>query len=229
MGIPVNPDFYLAMVVFGSDAADDEGGFVNTWFFEDTVGGRPTGDCADDIEFDLDIFYHSVNTPATKTVTQLMSPAVDATGAQIKVYNLGQAEPRTPIPRTLALTTPQSSQSLPNEVAACLSYHSGEPTAGGGTLDKTRRGRIYLGPFGTGALKTWATGDGDAELHADLINAIRYSITAMNGSATDMSWRQYSRKENRFAEVRQAFIDNRFDTQRRRGFRAATRTIFDPT
>jgi hypothetical protein len=228
MPIPVNVDFYLAMVVFGSDAANDEGGFVNTWFFQDTVGGRPTGDVADDIEADLNTFYTSVNTPATKTVTQLMSPAVDATGAAIKVYNLGQAAPRTPIPRTLALTTPQSSQALPNEVAAVFSFHSGDVSAGGGTLDKTRRGRIYLGPFGTGALKTWASPEGDAELHADLINAVRYSYNAMDNSLTDVQHMQYSRKLDRFDEVSQCFIDNRFDTQRRRGFRAATRTVFLP-
>lgn len=228
MPIPVNPGFYLAMAVFLTDAADDEGGFVNTWYFEDEGGPRTVDLVADDIEEWLNVFYTSVNAPATKTVTQLMSPVCDVSNATIRVYDLGEAAPRTPTIRGLAMTTPQSSSALPNEVAACLSFHSATPTTGGGTLNKRKRGRVYLGPFGTGALASWTAGDGDAFLHADLIAAVKNSIIAADALTSDVEWQQYSRASNDFEPVTQCFIDNRFDTQRRRGFAPSSRTIWTP-
>jgi hypothetical protein len=225
--IPVNTDFYLAMVVFSTTASSDEGGFVNTWFFQNDLALGSASQAATDITTVLQAFYSDAFGAGGKSISQLMSPVVDrAAGAECRVYDLGQASPRSPIINTISLDTAQSTTPLPNECSIVLSFHSEDPTTNGGTLSKRRRGRLYLGPMGAGTLDTYASGMGDARVKAETLNTIELAAEDVLGSSEDVTWMQYSRVADEFNAVTQGFVDNAFDTQRRRGFAPTVRTVW---
>jgi hypothetical protein len=85
---------------------------------------------------------------------------------------------------------------------------------------------LYLGPWGTGALKSYAAGDGDARVHAETLDTIQLAAEDVLGTTEDVTWTQYSRKYNEMNVVTEGFINDAFDTQRRRGFEPTSRILW---
>lgn len=152
------------------------------------------------------------------------SNVVAQNGHTIKIYSMADPEPRAPIyDGTFNFASAPSGNPLPTEVALCCSYQadrvSGEP-------QRRRRGRIYLGPFHTGALTT------AGRPHADLINdAVAFGnfLAAASSGWTGTKWVVWSEVDASSAVVTNGWVDNAFDTQRRRGVAPTTRTTFDDT
>jgi hypothetical protein len=129
----------------------------------------------------------------------------------LKVYNMADPTPR-PIIATKQ-TLGGASVAGPHEVALCLSYYSGR------NLPRTR-GRIYLGPF-QGSIVAVATPN--AVTISDLITlgtSIHAAFAALGGS-----WAIHSVKDNTFLPITNTWVDNAWDTQRRRGMKATSRTL----
>jgi hypothetical protein len=223
--IPVHPNTYLAMAVFRPDTNPLSNSFVNTFFFGDTTPGADPDDVADSIKEVLDDFYGQANLPGTVTIASRMSSILDPAQTTYRVYDLGQTAPRDPHVRTAAVFT-FGSDALPNEVAAVLSYRSGTGTTGGGSTDPTKRGRLYIGPLATIA-STLVPTDQDVSISVLASNALAGGGDMLRDqTAEPLAWLQYSRKDDQFDFVTGGFVNNRFDTQRRRGADPTARTTW---
>ena len=118
-----------------------------------------------------------------------------------------------------------SGSPAPEEVAAVLSFKA--DTAGllevsGATRPKSRRrGRLYLGPLNTGTFATAGAG-------VFLALAFQGTIlgAAENFLAQVPEWSVWSRADAAVHPVVDGWLDNAFDTQRRRGVRANGRTTW---
>jgi hypothetical protein len=144
-----------------------------------------------------------------------------APNADIVHYNLAHAEPRTPVREDGLALTVGAETVLPGEVALCVSFQaqgtSGEPQA-------RRRGRVYLGPFNTGVL---VTGSMDGRPSSTLVgNAVSFGEELLAVDHIDVAWAVYSPTDDIARPVDNGWVDDAFDTQRRRGLRATARTTF---
>ncbi len=111
------------------------------------------------------------------------------------------------------------SNPLPTEVAACLSYVADR------NLPRNR-GRIYLGPLGTNALVTSA---GRVLVSPAFRTALRESAARLQGAnGQSISWHLYSTVANQMKLITGGWVDDAFDTQRRRGTAPTVRETWGP-
>lgn len=147
------------------------------------------------------------------------SRATDA--SRVVWYDLGQAPVRTPHiePFTLrgASASTGGSEPLPAEVALCLSLYTPLNTQRG-------RGRIYIGPLNQATDETGA--GNDSHPTAAVLNSIAGAAARLADAAVSAgcSWQVLSRMAGNITEITHGFIDNAWDTQRRRGIAPSTRT-----
>lgn len=105
----------------------------------------------------------------------------------------------------------------PREVALCLSF------AGNNRGNRRERGRIYLAPY----LQTTQTVDFERP-NAGLMTWALQFYTEPNASFPDLGgvdWKfgVWSRVAQKFTQSQQAWVNDEWDTQRRRGLRETTR------
>lgn len=127
---------------------------------------------------------------------------------EVRIYDMADAIPR-PVKAIRSKTFVPSGPSGPREVACCLSFYAGRNLP-------TNRGRIYCGPF-TQSEMTMRPPPG---LRSEVIALGRY-LSALGGANID--WVQYSQKLKRAQKVTDTWVDDEWDTQRRRGLKATTR------
>lgn len=141
---------------------------------------------------------------------------------EYKFYNMSDPEPRAPVLEgSFNLTTAPAGTPLPTEVSLCLSFQgtkvSGEPQA-------RRRGRVYL-PFITSASM-----GSDARPDAGCITAAvncGTNLLAASVAAAGWDWIVASTFDPiSGAIVDNGWVDNEWDTQRRRGRVATARTTY---
>lgn len=207
----------LAQVSIPYQSGVPEDVSVNTWSFQiddDTTTNY------DQIEDFLDTFY--------SLIAQFYSPVLDMTNTGLKIYLRDDPEPRTPVVETsLGLGNANlTNDGLPEEVAVCLSFRgvlsSGSPPA-------RRRGRVYLGPLATDVVAVespsrTAVASGFRIAVRDAYQAAWEELTTAGNSHT-----VWSTVDSANRVVTDAWIDNAFDTQRRRGPQATNRLTFTPT
>lgn len=138
----------------------------------------------------------------------------------VTAYSLADPMPRQPInEETFTLGQAAAADSLPLEVAACLSYHA-LPVSG--SAMRRRRGRVYIGPLTTLAV----TEVGQVPMVSlDLQNTLAEAAKFLQ-SVTSNAWAVWSRADDVLRPVVGGWVDNEFDTQRRRGRRATGRVTF---
>jgi len=162
-------------------------------------------------------------TAGTGTVAQWLGPQCSraANASKCIWYDLGQSPVRTPheVPFTLGGLSGGTggSEPLPGEVALVLSLRTTLNTARG-------RGRIYLGPFNQASDQTGPAMDSQpsAAVRNDIAaSAARLANQAVAGGC---SWQVLSRAGGFITEVTHGYVDDAWDTQRRRGRAPTTRT-----
>lgn len=141
-----------------------------------------------------------------------------------KFYDMEDPEPRAPVyEATWDFTSAPTGSPLPPEVSLCVSFQgdkmSGQPQA-------RRRGRNYL-PF-IEAASCGADGRPDS---ACITAAVAWGNTLLTYSATPGApvWAvnsTYGEPLEFSTEITNGWVDNEFDTQRRRGRVATARTTF---
>lgn len=128
----------LAQVAIPYTSGVPEDVSVNTWAFDTGAGGVSVPSISAIIS-GLVGFYDEVD--------EIYSEIIGS-DYQIKLYDIDEPEPRTPLSVVETAWPDAGSNPLPEEVACCLSfrglYASGSPPA-------RRRGRVYIGPLGTTA------------------------------------------------------------------------------
>jgi hypothetical protein len=142
-------------------------------------------------------------------------------GHQFKAYRYADPPPRAPFfESTWALATTPTGAPLPTEVACCLSF---EGVQASGQIQARRRGRVFIGPLATSVMGA----DG---------RPTTSSITNLGAAAKDLfdagllagdwRWSVFSRANNSGIPVDAGWVDNEFDTQRRRGRKATSRVVW---
>lgn len=137
-------------------------------------------------------------------------------GAEVRAYDLEGGQPI--FTKTYAYDH-STTAGAPPEVALCLSY----ATVDDPTLSTARRrGRIYLGPLRQTDVQ-------DNRPQATLITdslALGQAL-AQIGFASDTTWVMYSRTDQQTAKIESIWVDDAWDTQRRRGLAPTARTVQD--
>lgn len=203
-----------------SDTSIPSDGAMNVWHFwvEDTESTNMGLALAA-----LETFYLAVDTYLSSTLTGAMN---------VKVYDLKDPTPRVPIFEETNTLTPGTGSLIPTEVAVCLS-HSGAPVAG--ENQARRRGRIFLGPvhdtmcqntggsvFVNSTARTAIAAAADALMDAGDGATFQWVVFSPT-TAGPLPWDENT-LEAASTPVEQGYIDNAFDTQRRRGPDASART-----
>jgi len=175
--------------------------------------------------------------------------SVVGTSARIKIYNMDDPPPRFPImDQTFTLTPAAGAATMPNEVASCLSF---EGLVASGVNRRRNRGRVYLGPLAAAAgTQTGADLRPNVTFRNAVTGAANTHLMPIPGttSAQTIEWCVFSRSnalglaigepppltepnynESQLAigyrTVIRAWIDDAFDTQRRRGLRPTLKTV----
>lgn len=201
---------------------------VNTFHFWD-AGARDPADvnaCMNAVE----TFYTGVGgvgaAPSTP-VGDWLSPWVDR-DAELRGYDMQEPgaghngePPRTPTIRPIHLGGPTSQAGMPEEVACIITVHGAPP------LGKRRRGRIYIGPLVLGAL-TPATASTPGVPDSTFITNLTIAAKQLCDQVmTPLNWSIRSEKpQENYVPIVSGYVDNAFDTQRRRGPGPTQRTPF---
>ena len=188
---------------------------VNTFHFL-TLGAPEGAAGIDDIFAKLKAFYTSI---------QNLLGAVVAPPMLFKAYNLSDAPPRAPLAETTHPITPNTS-SLVEEVAVCLSYHG--PKASG-LAQARRRGRIFIGPLAGSAGVTVANRVRFDSSFSTILKNAGAALRDASNAATEWKWVVYSPTTTLGAQttnVTGGWVDDAFDTQRRRGPAPTGRMLF---
>lgn len=202
---------YHAMAIRQCLSGMSEDQYVNNFYFladDDKVAA------ADDIAAALIDFY---DTPGPAyPINAYYHPCVSNL-TTFKIYKMTDAKPREPLVRTHTTTaTRANGQGIPEEAAICLSFSAASPHT------PRRRGRVYIGPLNVGVVEE------DVSSKASYVKAaVRadFAAAAVRLSAhVDAGWLTHSSMAGgSFAEVVTGWIDDAFDTQRRRGQAARSR------
>jgi hypothetical protein len=204
--------------------------FENTFHF--TTAARPTVTDATSALGLLNTFY---NVGAPTPITAYYSAFV-GTLAVVKFYD--EDEVRAPgVARTIlyesnmARAAASSASAVPEEVALCLSYSST------GNIAK-HRGRIYLGPWNVGVLQTGSDFDGtnkNSRPLTALMEAIQHAALTLvdTGPTAGATWCVRSGIGSgtkaapvvTYETITHAFVDNEWDSQRRRRIAATQRLL----
>jgi len=183
---------------------------VNTWHFQ----GLNTSVEQADIVAGLTDFFD--------TLRSYLSGKVAQNGHRIKLYDMADPEPRAPIvDTTFNLSSAPAGGPMASEVCLCLSFQGDRVS---GTPQASRRGRIYFGPLDTTPIDS--DGRPSSALITDLADAGNTLRLAMIASAGTILWVVYSPTYNTTTPVTNGWVDNAFDTQRRRGLAPSTKTLW---
>lgn len=146
----------------------------------------------------------------------------DAAQAMIRIYDWGLPKPRPPLVEAeLGLADAMHGNSLPLEVALCASY-AAAPVAG---IPRARmRGRIFLGPFIANAnvSSPGEPGRPSANLISDIRDACIRLVTESSEEGLP-KWSVYSRVNDELYQISHGWVDDEWDTQRRRQVKASQR------
>jgi len=154
------------------------------------------------------------------TVTYL-STELAQNGHEIKYYDLPGTPPNYPVEEDVwNLAANPSGTPLPQECAICLSFQGARTP---GFPQARRRGRIYLGLWGTNAN---TSGRPTAALITNITTAAATFKAAVAALADPIDWAIWSTVDQAPVAVDNGWVDNVWDTQRRRGLLETSRTTF---
>jgi len=189
---------------------------VNVWHFNSAAATAAEAEDASD----LVVAWYNTNDGNGNAPREFLSPVLSGDWLT-KVYNLDDAEPRVPMFEDSGSFAVGPTDPMPSEVAVCLSFQ-GNSTSGDNQA--RRRGRIFLGPLDVSASDAAVPPRPNAALIETMRAAANNVLLPSNGG--DPEWCVYSRVSDTGWPVTNGWIDNAFDTQRRRGEDANARTTF---
>lgn len=178
---------------------------VNVWSFEAPDDTTPV---LLQIQSFLSVFYSGL--------TDWYSPCLSMDVANIKMYRRSDLEPRAPIfdnSGSFGITN-QTNEPLPEEVAAVMSFRgvriSGQPQA-------RHRGRLFLGPLGSQVCELGS--NGRSVISRDFIDTVvsSYLDAAEELSSAGLQQTIWSKTNGEAYPAVEWWMDDSFDTQRRRG------------
>lgn len=219
---------YRVQVSIPLESAVAEDAIVNTFYFDDD--DDPVAGPEDTQGWILDkltAFYQAVDS--------VMFPDTVGGNATVRMYDMRDPEPRVAKAEEQIMLNPSINAPLPNEVALCMSFQAERVS---GQLQRRRRGRVFLGPVAESAVAVIGS-------HSRPLASVRNTIaTAAEAMATPflhpgspglhLNWSIYSRRtdelgaslDDSFHDVKDGWIDDAWDIQRRRGAAPTAREVW---
>jgi hypothetical protein len=195
----------------GTNIPEDR--FVNTLHFNLAGVGSTAAAAAALIDPISDFYLEPTSgDPIGKLISIFVKREVE-----VRFYDMAQVMPRVPVIETFTMPTSGGGVPPPEECAIVASFHGAPP------VTPRRRGRIYIGPLGAGALSS-VTATTPQQVIAAVRTQICSSMSAL--AAANVGWSVYSPTADDLIPVVGGWCDNAFDTQRRRGMKATTRTTW---
>jgi hypothetical protein len=209
-------DLFTAQWIWEGESQLAEDAYVNTWHFENkaTLSGN-----FDNMTDMLRDFYSEVPPGTTTSISNYMSTEAITGKWTIKVYDMSDPKPRYPVYTDTGQIGMSGGSTLPTECAAVMSFQ-GIRIAG--QVQARRRNRVYLGPFSI-------TGNSEGKVSPGLVETILFAgKELLNAAQASQSWEWvvYSPTANAIVELDNGWVDNGWDTQRRRGIRSTARGTF---
>lgn len=131
----------------------------------------------------------------------------------IKAYDVEHAEPNPPMYERTDNPGVAAGVSSPREIAVCLSFFAGANV-------KRHRGRLFVPFFWLFA--TAALSDRPSQTVRDKVGALSGVLAALGGANVD--WVVWSGVDRVARKVSDWYVDDEWDTQRRRGLRPTARS-----
>jgi len=220
-------DYLRTICTFPHSTGLPEDAVVNTFsWIGNHAGGRDSS--ASLIKTALDTFYAAVKT--------YLSSQYSWNSGTYEHIDMSDAKPRVPFAsQTAALgTLNTAANDFPSEVAWCCSMRG---ATGSGLNMKRRRGRIYLGPLQFNSLDLPIQGSATTDAVATAFAALKtvtqtklaiYSPYTHHAVPVGQNIKDYPNEvpsllDDSFVEVVAVWVDNAFDTQRRRGVKSTYR------
>lgn len=203
------------MVVFPNVSGLARDQFVNTFhFYAPTLDEGLVGWLRDKVAD-----FYNTNHGTNIQPGAVMSGFVDrAKPVEVKCYDLGDARPRPPHTASFDLVAPVGQGYLPNETAITVSYYADRNIP-------RHRGRIFFGPLDRYCL---ATGVGDVLVNDNVrqgLNAALADLALQVHGGTGAVLGIWSEMDQVLRyPLGGGWVDNAFDTVRKRGARATQRT-----
>lgn len=192
---------------------------VNTFHF---LTGASPANAAEMTEIVTNViaFYNSdfgtPGDPVSEYICEKVSRVADA--CTVELFDIDDPEPRQAVDsQTFTLGPVAVTGTLPYEVALCASFEAAPVS---GIPQARRRGRVFIGPL-NGAADNSTNGRPETAFMQALIDAMSGMWALQSGSS--VTWCVYSRAGDAMAAVTNGWVDNAWDTQRRRGDDASTR------
>lgn len=208
-------ELFKFQVTIGTDSGIPRDAITNTWHF---VNDSAVATDFDNVRDMLRDFYTVVPTPGSGSIASFMSKSLNGP-AIVKAYNMAAPIPRAPAyESSFPITFASTSDDLPSECAIVLSFQAPRES---GLPQARRRNRVYLGPFASSA----NSASGRPGIAARVASAARDMLEASDSSVA-WRWVTYSPTTEEFHLVTNGWVDNSWDTQRRRGLAPTTRTTW---
>lgn len=214
--------FLRAQVTLLHDTGLAEDHFVNVMHFDSDNAVAGTAETSG-LASRINVFYQAL---APQLGSVLNGSLV------VRIYNMADPKPRVPIYEHTYDGMAVGSTCLPEEVALCASFN-GAPVSG--ENQKRKRGRIFLGPISAtqNVVTSGRARPSDAFIGVVLTNLGNlveglgagdprlavFSPTTLAATAGDL--------DAAFADVTEVWVDNSWDTQRRRGAVPTARSTLD--
>lgn len=203
--------------------------YVNTFHLQGT--GPPTEPQMVAIKDALVEFYGVTAGPTT--IGAYLSGVARGVGRTVKIYDHQAVKPRAPLYEFIDPLAPfpnNGEAAFPNEVAMCISFSAPKLS---GAVAARRRGRIYLGPLNGTTSGLVATVEPRPSTAFQTVCLDRFRQLLVAFTAAGHLPMVYSPTidagdtgdTGAFSVVTQYWVDDAFDTQRRRGGRALTKTV----
>jgi hypothetical protein len=198
-----------------SQLAEDN--FVNTYHFEASGSSMSDPENVRDMLVD---FYTEKAPDQGAAICEYMSSDTVTGKWTIKMYNLSDPKPRYPFYTDTGTAAVSGGSGMPTENAIVMSFQ-GIRIAG--EEQRRRRNRVFLGPW---MIQANDAGMVEGNLVEQLLFASKGLLRASQ-AASSWTWTIYSAKNDDVVAIDNGWVDNGWDTQRRRGTRATARGTFD--
>lgn len=187
---------------------------TNSWAMTTGAGTPDDGDLQDYTVCFKD-FYDDLN--------GILALPLAQNNHQVKWYDLNNPVPPSyPLYEgTFNLAAAPSGAGLPSEVAVCLSMQGLKAS---GSPQNRRRGRVYIGPI-TSSINS--TGRPSSAARGQLASSAQTLISNLKAAGVPAQLGIWSQVESHLVVVDNGWIDDTFDTQRRRGLQPTGRTTWD--
>lgn len=237
-----------AVVEIPRVSAIPEDTVVNVFHFVQDPATAVSQTDLDNIRTALTTFYNTVNGSATKTIAQFFPQAISrvTNAAKIKMYlktiNPSVGDFGSPVATyswTVGAIDAGPPTGLPGEAAIALSFHGDltdipetesnpSPPPAFFRPAARHRGRAYIGPMNESAIQENSGTDFEVKPSSAVLSTLRFSGEMLRDFAYTggLVWAVYSPTDDDAYEVVDGFVDNAFDTQRRRGNDATSRTLW---